>query len=137
MINLHVDYPGKSLDFDTASHLALARARASNFKQPAIVSWHQLSTHGYSPGFEGADEESWWAKYGLGNGGQMDISVGEDFEFIVMETGGYETLKGLPLRNLRDEAGNEYVCLIPMLDDTGRPRRDACAPLDDWMADQY
>ncbi len=137
MINLHVHYPNEHIDFNAASQLALARARASNFRQPAIVSWHRLDTHEFSPAFAGADEASWWAKYGLGNGGQIDVSVGEDYEFIIMETGGYETLYGIPLSNLHDEAGNEYVCLTPLLDDSRRPRQDACAPLDEWMADQY
>lgn len=137
MINLHVDYSGKSLDFAMASQMALTQARANNMKQPAIMSWRRHGSHAYSPGFEGADEESWWAKYGQGNGGQADISVGEDFEFIVMESGGFETVHSLPLRNLKDEAGAEYVCLSPMLDDTGKPRKDACSPLDEWTADQF
>jgi hypothetical protein len=136
MINAHVDFSGQHLDFHAASQMALARARTLNMKQPAIVSWHDLGSHGFSPGFEGADEESWWAKYGAGNGGQADISVGADYEFIVMETGGFETVRGLPLRNLKDDQGIEYVCLSPMLDDSGRPRKDACSPLDDWTADQ-
>lgn len=137
MINLHVDYSDKPLDFKTASAMALTQARANKMRQPTIVSWHQYDTHGFSPGFEGADEESWWAKYGKGNGGQMEIRVGDDFEFIVMESGGYETVRNLPLRNLKDSAGVEYVCLSPMLDDSGKPRKDACSQLDEWTADQY
>lgn len=137
MINLYIDYSGKSLDFPVAREMALARAHVLNMEQPVIVSWRQHNTHSYSPGFEGADEESWWAKYGLGNGGQADISVGKDFEFIVMESGDYETVHSLPLRNLKDAAGAEYVCLSPMLDDTNKPRKDACSQLDDWTGDQY
>lgn len=137
MINLHVDYSGKDLGFNMAREMALARACAQNMEQPVIVSWRQYNTPGFSPSFEGADKESWWAKYGQGNGGQADISVGEDFEFIVMESGGYETLHSLPLRNLKDEAGVEYMCLSPMLDDSGKPRKDACVPLDEWTADQF
>lgn len=137
MINLHVDCSGKNLDFSMASEMAMTQARASNMRQPTIVSWRQHSTHAFSPGFAGADEDSWWSKYGQGNGGQMDIHVGDDFEFILMESGGFETVRNLPLRNLKDDAGDEYLCLIPMLDDTGKPRKDACSPLDEWMADQY
>lgn len=136
MINLHIDHSGKNLDFNMASQLALTRVWAGHMKQPAIVSWRHYRSHGFSPGFSGADEESWWAKFGMGNGGQADISVGEDYEFIIMETGAYETVHGLPLRSLHDEAGDEYLCLTPMLDDTGKPRKDACTPLDDWTGDQ-
>jgi hypothetical protein len=137
MLNLHVEYSGKNLDFHTASAMALAQARTNHMKQPTIVSWRQHGSHSFSPGFEGADEASWWAKYGQGNGGQVDIRVGEDFEFIVMESGGFETVRSLPLRNLRDADGAEYVCLAPMLDGTNKPRIDACSPLDDWAADQF
>jgi len=136
MINLHIEYPGKNLDYGKASQLALNRARAGSMQQPVIVSWKHYGSLDFSPGFEGADEESWWAKYGMGNGGQADISVGEDYEFIIMETGDFETVHGLPLRSLHDESGAEYVCLTPMLDDSGKPRRDACTPLDDWTGDQ-
>lgn len=137
MINLHVDYPDQDLDYELASQLALTRAREGKMRQPAIMAWHQRSSHRFSPAFEGGNETSWWAKYGQGQGGTLDVSVGDDYEFILMETGGFETVRALPLRNLRDEAGIEYICLTPMLDDSGRPRRDACRPLDDWAADQY
>lgn len=137
MINLHVDYSGKSLDFDMAREMALVKARSNDLRQPAILSWHQLSTHHFSPGFEGADETTWWSKYGEANGGRMNVSVGDDFEFILTESGGFETPHDLPIRNLRDVAGNEFICQTGLLDDTGHPRRDACTPLDEWMADQY
>lgn len=136
MINMHIDYSGDKLDFATACRMALMQARSLNMKQPVVVSWHSEADHRFSPGFESADEASWWAKYGEGNGGQAGISVGEDYQFIVMESGGFETVRDLPLRNLKDAAGAEYVCLSPMLDDTGQPRRDACTALDDWTADQ-
>jgi hypothetical protein len=137
MNNLHVAYSGKMLDFDMAREMALIRARGEAMRQPAILSWHQLSTHTFSPGFDGADEATWWKKYGVANGGCLNVSVGDDFEFILAETGGFETLHQIPIRNLTDAAGNEFICQTGMLDDTGRPRRDACLPLEEWMADQY
>ena len=136
MVDLYVHNSDKSLDFNVAREMALARAIVQNMEAPVIVSWRQHSTHGFSPGFDGADEASWWIKYGLGNGGQAGIRIGDDFEFIVMESGGYETVHSLPLRNLKDATGAEHICLVPMLDDTNTPRKDACVPLDDWTADQ-
>lgn len=134
---LHVDYSGKFLDFAMAREMALIRARGEAMRQPAVLSWHQHSTHGFSPGFDGADETTWWSTYGAANGGNLKVSIGDDFEFILAETGGFESPRNIPIRNLTDAAGNEFICQAGMLDDTGQPRRDACAPLDEWMADQY
>ncbi len=137
MNNLHVAYSGKPLDFALAREMALIKARSAAMHQPAILSWHQHSTHSFSPSFDGADEATWWAKYGEANGGHLAVSIGDDFEFILTETGGFETPRNIPIRNLTDAVGNEFICQTGLLDDTGRPRRDACAPLDEWMADQY
>jgi len=137
MVNLQINSSDMSLDFNVAREMALACAAEHNMEQPVILSWRQHNSHGFAPGFEGAEEESWWSKYGQGNGGQANISVGDDYSFIVAESGGYETVNSLPLRNIRDANGTEYLCLTPMLDDTNTPRKDACSPLDDWTADQY
>lgn len=136
MINVHLDTQGKALDFNTASRMALEQAKSHDLDQPVIVSWHQRSAHAFSPSFEGADEGTWWEKYGEGNGGEMEVTVGDDYGFVMAASGGYETLQDMPLRNLRDEQGNQYTCFIPMLDDTGKPRQDACVALDDWLAKQ-
>jgi hypothetical protein len=137
MIDMHVDYPGRTLDFAEARRLAIEHARCEALRTPEVIAWHRRSTHDFSPAFTGADEATWWAKYGAGNGGRMNVSVGDDFEFILAETGSFESLQGREVRNLRGDDGTEYICLAGMLDDTGRPRKDACRPLDEWLADQY
>ncbi len=136
MINVHLDYRGQALDFDSARRMALNQAKSHALEQPVIVSWHQRSRHAFSPSFEGADEATWWEKYGAGNGGEMEVTVGDDFGFVMADAGGYETLEDIPLRTLRDDKGEQYLCFSPMLDDTGKPRPDACVPLDDWLAKQ-
>ena len=77
-------------------------------------------------------------KYGEGNGGRLEVSVGDDFQFIMMDARGYETLGEMPLRNLMDSEGNQYLCYTPLQGmDSAVPKKEACALLDGWLADQY
>jgi hypothetical protein len=137
MTQVHIDYSGHKLDFMTARRLALSQARSCDIEEPAVISWHQRSNHRFSPGFSGADVDSWWSKYGEGNGGTAKIAIGDDFYFVIMETNQFEKVRGLPLRSLRDASGAEFICLLPMMKGQDRPNTEACMPLDDWAADQY
>jgi hypothetical protein len=104
---------------------------------PAIMAWHRHSTHAMSPQYDGANPDSWWEKYGFGNGGRMGVTVADEFDFVLMDTRGFETVDRPPIRNLIDKDGQEYICLTPMLGDGAIPNAGACVPLDEWMADQY
>jgi hypothetical protein len=56
----------------------------------------------------------------------------------MMDTRGYETVDELPLRNLSDERGNQYLCYTPMIGMAATlPNEDFCTVLDGWLADQY
>lgn len=137
MTDIHIDYPASELNYQRASFLAKNAARQHQMHEPAIVAWH--SPGAMSPDFAGGDPDTWWEKYGEGNGGGLEISVGDhdEYTFIVAESEGYEGLGSMPLRNLKDAAGTEYVCYTPLLGEDGVPTLEACAPLDEWMADQY
>ncbi len=138
MHNVHIDYRGPPLDFQSASLLAKGAARENQMQDPTIMSWHQSSEQDMPPYYEGANPDTWWAKYGAGNGGGLEICVGDDYQFIMMDARGYEELGEMPLRNLSDEQGNEYLCYTPMLGKGARkPTADACTELDGWAADQY
>jgi hypothetical protein len=138
MRNLHIDYRGSDRSFQAASLLAKNAAMENQIKDPTIIAWHQKSTLGDTPHYEGANPETWWEKFGEGNGGILEISVGDDFQFIMTDARGYETLGEMPLRNLTDSEGNEYLCYTPLQGkESSVPKKDACAPLDDWVADQY
>jgi hypothetical protein len=137
MTYVQIDYSGHKLDFNTAQRLALSQASVCDIKDPAVISWYQRSTHRFSPSFDGADEASWWAKFGAGNGGLAEVAVGDDFNFIITESGGYERLRGLPLRSMKDASGTEFLCLLPLVAGRDQPSKEACMPLDEWMADQY
>jgi hypothetical protein len=68
----------------------------------------------------------------------MDVSVGGEYRFIMMDTRGYETVDELPLRNLTDGLGNHFLCYTPMIGKvSATPDPEACIALDGWLADQY
>ena len=138
MRNIHIDYRGPDQGFQAASLLAKNAAKDDQMKDPTIIAWHQNSKLGNSPYYEGANPETWWEKYGEGNGGRLEVSVGDDYQFIMMDARGYETVGELPLRNLTDSRGNQYLCYTPMQGrDSAVPKQDACMLLDGWLADQY
>ena len=138
MNKIQVDYQGPALNFQSASLLAKDTARANQMKEPTIMAWHQNGNENMTPFFDGADPDTWWAKYGAGNGGRLEICLGDEFQFIMMDSRGYEELGEMPLRNMTDAHGNHFLCHTPMLGKvSGKPTADACTPLDGWAADQY
>lgn len=138
MRNVHIDYSSPDHGFQAASLLAKDAARDNQMKDPTIVAWHRSRELGETPHYDGANPETWWEKYGEGNGGRLEVSVGDEYQFIMMDTRGYETVGEIPLRNLTDAAGNQYLCFTPIQGMTSSvPNRDACSLLDGWLADQY
>jgi len=136
MRNLHIDYQGDALNYQSASLLAKGIARENQMQDPTIMAWH--SRDGMSPRYEGGNPASWWEKYGEGNGGRLEVRIGDDFQFVLMDTRGYETLDDIPLRNLTDSQGNQYLCYTPMQGKASNtPNPEACTLLDGWLADQY
>jgi hypothetical protein len=138
MQNVHIDYQGAALDFQHASQMAQKTALENDMQQPTIMSWHRHRDDSMAPYYDGANPESWWEKYGEGNGGKLEISVGDEYDFVMMDTKEYETLGREPLRNLSDTEGNQYLCYTPILGMvTSKPNPDACILLDGWLADQF
>lgn len=138
MRNIHVDYQGAALNYQSASLLAKGVARENQMREPTIMSWHKQGIQLMPPYFDGANPDTWWEKYGEGNGGRLEISVGDEYQFVLMDARGYETLGQMPLRNLTDARGNQYLCHTPLLGKlSNRPTLEACSLLDGWFADQY
>lgn len=140
MRNVHIDYHGPDRGFQAASLLAKDTAKENQMKDPTIISWHRSNRLGATPPYyDGANPETWWEKYGEGNGGGLEVSVGEDdYQFIMMDARGFETVGDIPLRNLTDRDGNPYLCLTPLQGrDSATPKPGACILLDGWAADQY
>jgi len=138
MRNVHIDYQGAALDFQSASLLAKDTARENQMKDPTIMAWHKQGGEGTPAFYDGANPDTWWEKYGEGNGGRLEVSVGDDYTFIMMDARGFETLGEMPLRNLSDDSGNQYLCYTPIQGRvSNKPNPDACTQLDGWLANQY
>lgn len=140
MRNVHVDYHGPEHGFQAASLLAKAVAKENQMKDPTIMAWHRSGKSGeeMAPFYAGANPDTWWEKFGEGNGGRLEVDVGDDYQFILMDARGFETVGDMPLRNLTDHDGNQYLCYTPLQGmESSVPRQDACTLLDGWMADQY
>jgi hypothetical protein len=117
--------------------MAIETAMKDDMHEPTIVSWHQRSNDRVSTYYDGADPHTWWEKFGAGNGGEIEVSVGDQYDFVLTDAEGYETIGPMPLRNLADEAGNQFLCYTPILGEESKtPNRDACTELDGWAADQ-
>jgi len=136
MKSIHVDYRNGKPDFQHASQMAIEAAMNDDVHEPTIVSWHQRSTDRVSTYYDGADPRTWWEKFGAGNGGEIEVSVGDEYDFVLTDSEGYETLGEMPLRNLSDASGNEFLCYAPILGEKTTPNADACTELDSWTADQ-
>jgi hypothetical protein len=139
MKNIQVDYRGGELSYLGASLLAKGVARENRMRAPTILAWRRQGSRDMSPAcYDGADPETWWEKFGTGNGGELEISVRGEYRFILVDALGFETLDDIPLRNLIDAEGNPYLCLTALLGRTARvPTPEACMPLDGWLADQF
>lgn len=137
MRNIHIDNSGSDQSYQHAALLATDAARENRMQDPTVMAWHAQSGQGMSPGFEGGNPDTWWEKYGEGNGGRLEVSVGDEYAFVMMDTRGYETVHEIPLRNLQDSEGRQYVCLTPMLGGSSTPTPEACSPLDEWTGNQY
>lgn len=138
MQHLHITHKDSTLDYQGAMCAATDAAKECKMQDPTVISWHRQSGHDMPPYYIEANPDTWWEKYGNGNGGTLEVDVGDDYQFIFMDTGDYETLGEIPLCNLSDGRGNEYLCYTPILgSDLSKPTAEACTVLDGWFADQY
>jgi len=56
----------------------------------------------------------------------------------MLDARGDETLGEMPLRNLSDAQGNQFLCSTRMFGQgASKPTSEACTQLDGWLADQY
>jgi hypothetical protein len=135
---IHIEHNDSALDYHSAERIAKDVARKNQIGDPTILAWHRTGSTESHPNFDGANPDTWWEKYGSGNGGALEIEVGNDYQFVVMDADGYETLGDMPLRNISDNQGNHYLCIKPILKQgSDKPTPEACTLLDGWYADQY
>lgn len=130
MKDINVSLSGMDIDYKMASRIAATIAKELNHGEPVMVAWHDRMTSRMSPVIEGGDVHTRWHDYGESHGGKLEVDVNGDFDFIFADSGSFETLGPSPLVNLRDQAGNEYLCQIDALRDPKHPSEEACVKLE-------
>ena len=131
MKEVHINYTGTSLDYKVASRLAASLAADTlHVEEPVMVAWHDKQASRMSPVIEGGDINTRWHDYGESHGGKLAVDINGDYDFIFTDASGFTTLGPSPLVNLRDKAGNEYLCQISALRDPKHPDEEACVKLE-------
>lgn len=98
-----------NLDMNPAHAKALAVAVAKLVEdEPVVRSWYDKQHKMMAPDIEGADIKTRWKDYGEAYGGNLNVSVNGDFDFIFSDSSKFET-GDQRLANLKDEQDNEYL----------------------------
>jgi len=115
--------------FANAKALAFSLAESdSDLLEPELVAWIDRSTGMVSPVLEGCSGPDGWRYYGISHGGRLEVDVDGDVSFIFAESSPFDSYEHFgpgPFRNLRDDQGNELICLSGGRD---------CVPLDEWTS---
>lgn len=75
---------------------------------------------------EGADTHNRWRDYGETHGGNVNISVNGDFDFIFAHSNAFDELGHNPYISLQDAQGNQFLCRMGDLRDPKAPHVDTC-----------
>jgi hypothetical protein len=133
MRDINVSIQGMSLDFKKAGSVAHSLAGLFE-REPTVVAWHDATRNKMSPVIAGADVQSRWRDYGQAYGGDINVNVNGDFDFIFADTSEFEGLGKSPYISVHDKQGHEYLCLAESLRDPSNPKEEACYRIDDTEA---
>jgi hypothetical protein len=115
--------------FKAARALAFSLAESdSDLLEPELVAWMDRSTGMVSPILEGCSGPNGWREYGVSHGGRLEVDIDNDITFIFTDSSPFDSYEHFgpgPFRNLRDETGEETVCLSD---------GSSCVSLDEWSS---
>lgn len=132
MKDINVSLSGVDINYKMASQIALATAQVINGgKEPIVVAWHDKAMSRMSPVIEGADINTRWHDYGESHGGQLEVDINGEYDFIFADAGQYERGSPSPFVSVHDAQGQQFLCQINALKDPRKPGEDACVKLDD------
>lgn len=132
MKQINININGMDIDYKTASVIARSIAEQCEH-EPTVVAWHDAREHRMSPVIEGADEHTRWKDYGMSHGGDVNISVNGDFDFIFADSDKFDELGNSPYMTLQDAQGNQFLCRMGDLRDPKDPSQDACFSIEQGM----
>lgn len=135
MKRIQIDYPGAGLDYKVARELAASRAiHDPEIKEPVVMAWHDKRASMMSPVIEGGDLDTRWRDYGESHGGQIEVNVNGEYDFVFADGAAFEAYGPSPYVNLSDASGNDYLCQRGLLRDPHQPEKGACVALDDYTS---
>jgi hypothetical protein len=132
MRQVNINLQGVDLDYRKANQIAQAVARLFD-SEPTMVAWHDQPSARMSPVIEGADIHNRWRDYGEAHGGNVNISVNGDYDFIFADSTGFEGLGATPYISVHDAQGNQFLCRMGDLRDREHPEQDACFSIEQDM----
>ena len=130
MREISINIQGVGMDFRQAAKVAKSIATLFD-QEPTLVSWHDGKRKIMSPAIEGADVFTRWRDYGESMGGDVEVAVNGDYDFIFADTRNFETLGPSPYISLQDSEGHMYLCLPEHLRDASNPTEEACIRIDE------
>lgn len=112
MQDINLNIQGIALSYTTARKLAQTIAQMME-REPELIAWHDKPHGRMGPEIPGGDLHSRWRDYGKSYGGNLEIGVNGDYDFIFGDSEGYSGLDDgeQPYVNIRDSQGNEFLCL--------------------------
>ena len=131
MRDINVNLSGVDMNYKMASQIAHAIAHEVNGRDPIVVAWHDKAQSRMSPAIEGGDINTRWHDYGESHGGQLEVDINGEYDFIFADPGQYESGFPSPYVSVHDAHGQEFLCQINALKDPNKPTEDACVKLDD------
>lgn len=126
MQHVSVNIEGMKTAFTTARSVAIAAAETVE-KRPVVIAWHDKTKAQIAPAIEGADLETRWRDYGQSYGGNLEVVVNDEMEFIFGDSEKFESSDPAedPYINVRDPMGREFLCMKQAVHGDDEP----CTPL--------
>jgi len=133
---VQVNFRSMELGYDIASKLATSYARKEfGLRNPAIVAWHdKISSRMFPAELEGSSDHRRWHVYGETHGGELEVAVNGEYDFILADTADFEQYGPSPYVSVRDQDGSEMLCQISALRIPRSPSAAACVTLDEWTS---
>jgi hypothetical protein len=120
------------MDMDYRIANTIARSVASLVDaDPTVVAWHDGIQNRMSPVIEGANILNRWSDYGTSHGGNLNVSINGDYDFIFADGEQFEQLGNSPYMSLQDAEGNQFLCRIGDLRDPHDPHQQACFSIEE------
>lgn len=112
MQDINLNIQGIDMSYETARSLAHSIACMME-REPILMAWHDKPHGRMGPEIPGADLNNRWRDYGRSYGGNLEISVNGEYDFIFGDSEDYSGLDDgeQPYISSRDSQGNEYLCV--------------------------